>query len=210
MQINLTALKAAALFVSDDKARYYLAGVNLETTRNGVTLTATNGHYLAMVRHDYQGDNDLFETSHWGNFIIPITLVDKIKISKHCDYAEINLDGDKIFISYMGVTYAENKIDGSFPDARRVIPANVSGEIAQFNPSYINLFGKAKSLITGKKDQNLVTIAHNGGSPALVDFVPEDAGFQGFGVLMPYRAAEPLSAPPSWANVISNAVAQAA
>lgn len=207
MQINLKALKTAALFASNEEIRYYLRGVNLETTRNGVTLTATNGHYLAMVRHDYQGDNDLFETSHWGNFIIPITLVDKIKISKHCDYAEINLDGDKIFISYMGVTYAENKIDGTFPDARRAVPAQVSGEIAQFNPAYINLFGKAKALINGKKDQNLVTIAHNGESPALVDFVPDDCDFQGFGVLMPYRAAEPLSAPPSWANVIGTSVA---
>lgn len=210
MQINLKALKTTALFVSNEETRYYLRGVNLETTRNGVTLTATNGHYLAMVRHDYQGDNDLFETSHWGNFIIPITLVDKIKISKHCDYAEINLDGDKIFISYMGVTYAENKVDGTFPDARRVVPASVSGEIAQFDPAYINLFGKAKALITGKKSANLVTIGHNGGSPALVDFVPDDAGFQGFGVLMPYRAAAPLSAPPSWANVIGTSVAQAA
>ena len=207
MQINLKALKTAALFVSDDKARYYLAGVNIESRSDGFVFTATNGHYLAMVRHDYL-DGQVMQT--WDRFIVPTSLIERVKLSRHCDVADIDLNGDAISIHYMGATYTENRVDGTFPDARRVVPASVSGETAQFNPAYINLFGKAKSLITGKKDQNLVTIAHNGGSPALVDFVPDDCGFQGFGVLMPYRAAAPLSAPPSWANVISNAVAQAA
>jgi len=207
MQINLKALKTAALFVSDDKARYYLAGVNIESRADGFVFTATNGHYLAMMRHDYL-DGQVMQS--WSPFIIPTSLIDRIKLSRHCDVADLDLNGDAISIHYMGATYAENKVDGTFPDTRRVVPSSVSGEIAQFDPSYINLFGKAKALITGKKSANLVTIAHNGGSPALVDFVPDDCGFQGFGVLMPYRAAAPLSAPPAWAKVISNAVAQAA
>ena len=207
MQINLKALKTAALFVSNEETRYYLKGVNIESRADGFVFTATNGHYLAMVRHDYL-DGQVMQA--WPNFIVPISLIDRIKLSRHCDVADLDLNGDAISINYMGATYTENRIDGTFPDARRVVPASVSGEIAQFDPAYINLFGKAKALITGKKSANLVTIAHNGGSPALVDFVPDDCGFQGFGVLMPYRAAAPLSGPPSWANVISNAVAQAA
>lgn len=207
MQINLKALKTAALFVSSDETRYYLKGVNIESRADGFVFTATNGHYLAMVRHDYLDGQTM---QAWAPFIIPTSLIERVKLSRHCDVADLDLNGDAISIHYMGVTYTENRVDGSFPDARRVVPASVSGETAQFDPAYINLFGKAKALITGKKSANLVTIAHNGGSPALVDFVPDDAEFQGFGVLMPYRAAETLSAPPSWANVISNAVAQAA
>lgn len=207
MQINLKALKVAALFVSNDETRYYLKGVNIESRADGFVFTATNGHYLAMVRHDYLDGQAM---QNWPQVIIPISLIDRIKLSRHCDVADIDLNGDAISIHYMGATYTENRVDGSFPDARRVVPATVSNEPAQFNPAYVNLFGKAKALITGKKDQNMITIAHNGYLPALVDFVPDDCGFQGFGVLMPYRSNAPMSAPPAWANVVATSVSEAA
>jgi len=210
MRINLKALKVAALFVSSEEARYYLKGVNIESRADGFVFTATNGHYLAMVRHDYLDEDGSSLTMDWPNFIVPISLIDRVKLSRHCDVADLDLNGDAISINYMGATYTENRVDGTFPDTRRVVPASVSGETAQFNPAYVNLFGKAKSLITGKKDQNLVTIGHNGGSPSLVEFVPEDAGFQGFGVLMPYRSNAPMSVPPTWAHVVGTCVAQAA
>lgn len=207
MQINLKALKVAALFVSNEETRYYLKGVNIESRADGFVFTATNGHYLAMVRHDYLDGQTM---QNWPQVIIPISLIDRVKLSRHCDVADIDLNGDAISIHYMGATYTENRVDGSFPDARRVVPATVSNEPAQFNPAYVNLFGKAKALITGKKDQNMITIAHNGYSPALVDFVPAGCGFQGFGVLMPYRSNAPMSAPPTWANVVATSVAEAA
>jgi DNA polymerase-3 subunit beta len=207
MQFNLKALKTTALFVSSEETRYYLKGVCVESRPDGFVFTATNGHFLTMTRHDYL-DGQVMQT--WDRFIIPISLIDRVKLSRTCDVADLDLNGDAISIHYMGATYTENRVDGTFPDARRVIPAKVSGETAQFNPAYIALFGKAKALITGKKAENLVTIAHNGGSPALVDFVPPGEDFQGFGVLMPYRAAECLTAPPSWANVVGSSVAQAA
>jgi DNA polymerase-3 subunit beta len=209
MQINLKALKTVALFVSNEETRYYLMGVNVEARNDGFVFTATNGHYLTMARHDYlDGENE----PDWGPFIIPIGLIDRIKLGRHSDIALIELgsDGLSISINYMGVTYTENRVEGTFPDARRVIPASVSGEAAQFNPSYVALFGKAKALITGKKAENAICICHNGGSPALVDFVPEDAAFQGFGVLMPFRYANPMKAPPAWAKVVGSSVAEAA
>lgn len=207
MQFNLKAVKAAALFVSDDKFRYYLAGVNVESRSDGFVFTATNGHYLAMMRHDYlDGENQ----PNWEQFIIPISLIDRVKLAKASDIAGIEFNGTSISIHYMGVTYTENRVEGTFPDARRVVPASVTNEVAQFNPSYINLFGKAKALINGKKSENAIGISHNGGAPALVDFVPEDAGFQGFGVLMPFRYANPMQSPPAWANVIGCSVSEAA
>lgn len=207
MQINLKALKVTALFVSSEETRYYLKGVHVESKPEGFVMTATNGHYLMMTRHDYENDET---TPTWDSFIVPISLIDRVKLDKRIDYAEIDYDGTKISITYMGATYSENKIDGSFPDARRVVPNSVSNETAQFDPAYIALFGKAKTLITGKKSGNVITISHNGYSPALVDLVPDDAGFQGFGVLMPLRTNKPMSCPPSWANVVGVSVAEAA
>jgi len=209
MQINLKALKTVAMFVSTDETRYYLKGVNIEAQPNGFVMTATNGHYLAICRHDYL---DAETAPDWGPFIIPISLLERVKLGRHSDIASIELaaDGLSVSINYMGVTYTEHRVDGTFPDARRVIPASVNGEAAQFNPSYVALFGKAKALITGKKAENAICICHNGGSPALVDFVPEGATFQGFGVLMPFRWSNPMKQPPAWANVIGSSVAKAA
>jgi len=210
MQINLKALKVAALFVSSDETRYYLKGVCVESRPDGFVFTATNGHYLTMVRHDYLDENGFSLTMKWPHFIIPISLIDRIKLQKVNDIADLDLNGDAISINYMGATYTENRVDGSFPDARRVVPNSVSGEVAQFNPAYIALYGKARSMVTGKRDNNMITVSHNGGSPALVNFMPDGEDFQGFGVLMPYRAAECLTAPPSWAHVVGTSVAQAA
>ena len=57
-----------------------------------------------------------------------------------------------------------------------------AGKLAHFNPAYVAAFGKMKELLTGNKPQ-VLQIHHNGGSPALVDFlgVPEtDDGLRGF------------------------------
>ena len=209
MQFNLRALKTAAMFVSDDKTRYYLGGVNVESRSDGFVFTATNGHYLAMVRHNYL---DGETAPDWGPFIIPTSLIERVKLGKHTDTASIDLgaDGLSISIQYMGATYTEHRVDGCFPDARRVIPSSVSGETAQFNAAYVALFGKAKALITGKKAESFIVISHNGGSPALVDFVPDGEAFQGFGVLMPYRTDKPMQQAPAWADVIGSSVAEAA
>jgi len=207
MQINLKALKVAALFVSSDETRYYLKGVCVESRPDGFVFTATNGHYLTMVRHDYM-DGQVMQS--WAPFIIPISLIERVKLSRHCDVADLDLFDGEVTIRYMGASYTENRVDGSFPDARRVVPNSVSGEVAQFNPAYIALYGKARSMVTGKRDNNMITVSHNGGSPALVNFMPDDQDFQAFGVLMPCRTDKPMSAPPAWAHVVGTSVAQAA
>lgn len=205
MIINLRALKACALFVSKDETRYYLKGVNLSFRHDHVIMCATNGHYLSLMRYtlDDPLDSELPDT------IVPIELIDRIKLHKATDHAELYVDGRRVSITYMGATFQEHAIDGTFPDYRRVIPASVSGETGQFDPSYVALFGKAKTLLTGIK-QPLIGISHNGQSPALVNFVPDEPSLLGFGVLMPVRAQDCLTAPPAWAGVIGASVAQAA
>jgi DNA polymerase-3 subunit beta len=205
MLINLRALKACALFVSKDEARYYLKGVNLQFRRDHVLMCATNGHCLSLMRYalDETLDSELPDT------IVPIELIDRIKLHKATDIAELYVDGRRISITYMGATYQDGAIDGSFPDYRRAIPSRVSGDTAQFDPAYIALFGKAKTLLSGIK-QPLIGVSHNGLSPALISFVPEDKHLLGFGVLMPVRQQDCLTAPPAWASVFGTSVAQAA
>lgn len=210
MMINLKALKAVALFCSKDETRYYLKGVNLQFRSDHVIMCATNGHMLSVIRQAFADPLD----SPIPDTIIPIELIDRIKLHKALDYAELYIDGRRVSITYMGATYQDGSIDGSidgsFPDYRRVIPQTVSGEVAQFDPQYITIFAKAKAMLSGIKTP-LVPISHNGLSPALMDWVVcDDTHVSGFGVLMPHRQQVTLTAPPAWAGVVGSSVAQAA
>ena len=206
MMINLKALKAVALFCSKDETRYYLKGVNLQFRSDHVIMCATNGHMLSVIRQAFADPLD----SPIPDTIVPIELIDRIKLHKALDYAELYVDGRRVSITYMGATYQDGSIDGSFPDFRRVIPQNVSGEVAQFDPQYITIFAKAKAMLSGIKTP-LVPISHNGLGPALMDWCTcDDTHISGFGVLMPHRQQVTLTAPPAWAGVIGSSVSQAA
>ena len=203
MIINLKALKAVALFCSKEETRYYLKGVNLQFRSDHVIMVATNGHYLTALRQtlDEPLDSELPDT------IVPIELIDRIKLSKHLDVAELYVDKGRITITYCGATYADGSIDASFPDWRRVSPSSVSGVAAQFDAAYPALFMKAARMFD-KSAQ--IKIAHNGLNPALVTWLPVESGLDAFGVLMPHRMSEAMTAPPMWAGVIASSVSQVA
>lgn len=213
VSINLNALKVAAMFASNDAVRYYLQGVHVMPRADGLQISATNGHYLTMLLQPYE-DGETAPQWPEGGVIVPLSLLSRVKPDKRVKLATISFNGTTCTLAHMGATYSEGAIDGTFPNVRAVIPRDVSGEVAQFNPDYIAQFGKARAFLTGKKDANLATISHNGGSPALVDYVPAGAGFEGFGVLMPMRISSEgralLTAPPAWALATGEAVAQAA
>ena len=203
MIINLKALKAVALFCSKEETRYYLKGVNLQFRSDHVIMVATNGHYLTALRQSLEEPLD----SPIADTIIPIELIDRIKLTKHDDKAELYVDGHKVTITYMGATYVDGHIDATFPDWRRVSPSSVSGEAAQFDAAYPALFLKAARMFD-KSAQ--IKIGHNGLSPALVSWLPSEAGLDAFGVLMPMRAKDHMTVPPMWAGVIGSSVSQAA
>jgi len=203
MIINLKALKAVALFCSKEETRYYLKGVNLQFRDDHVIMVATNGHYLTAMRQslDEPLDSPIADT------IIPIELIERIKLDKKIDMAELYIDGRRISITYMGATYADGAIDGSFPDWRRITPSSVSGEAAQYDASYAAIYMKAARMFD-KSAQ--IKIAHNGLSPALVTWLPVESGLDAFGVLMPIKSNGALTAPPTWAQVTGSSVSQAA
>ena len=87
-------------------------------------------------------------------------------------------------ISYCNNKIVFNPIDGTFPDWRRVCPAETDGTIAQFNVDYLSDFGAMRKIF-GQKTAGLVCVKHNGGSPALIDLGLDDVEY--VAVLMPFR-----------------------
>jgi len=189
--IDLNLVKTAAFCVSKEETRYYLNGVYITYDKGALISVATDGHRLAAFRHTVSQDAPL---ESFG-VIVPLAIINAIKLNKHDNTGTLeHVDGLKWSISHNGQTVTFDAIDGTFPDWRRIVPTETSGEIAQFNLSYMNDFAKMSKQL-GRSTPN-ANIAHNGGGPAVITFGGE---VDGFALLMPFRdpsgEAQPL---PAW------------
>ena len=207
IEINMRLLKAVALAASTEQTRYYLNGVNLEFNADSVIMCATDGKKLIAgkqkriyTEQTKAGDSD--GAAGEPSLILPLHMIAQIKVGKRSpDYATLTFDGkgdDKLAnralsLKYEGVTVSGAEIDGSFPNARAVIPREVDGVAAQFQPEFLLTFVKAAALCGVTTTP---VVHHNGLSPALVSWLPNDslAGCESFGVVMPLRASDALPA----------------
>ena len=190
--LNIRALRAALVAVSTEETRYYLNGINLEFTPDGVIMAATDGHRMIVLRQPY---GEHAATGAHASVIVPRDLVAKLKV-KHKTLDETTLtigDDGKLLFEHAGEMFGGARVDGNFPDYRRVVPQDLDGKPAQYNPAYLADFAKARQELTGQKaDRDGKTspiVRYNGESPAVVDFAYE-TGFDAFGVIMPLRTTD--------------------
>lgn len=174
---------AAALFTSDEKTRPYLHGVYIEPAEGGgVLLTAIDGIKLF---HAYDPNGVCSVAS--------IVKPEKAKMPPAwakpgaiwIDRAAGAMTHDRTQ-SVMGATILH---DCTFPDYRRVVPKEFSGQVGQFDLAQFAAFAAAARLIDG----GAVRVSHNGNGPALLTF-GERADC--YGILVPFRmGVAPLTLP---------------
>lgn len=194
MQIHLNHLKCANVAASDEQTRYYLNGVHVNIVSQHVEYVSTDGARLIVVRHELSTDSPCVWPA--GGIIIPSKLIERIKISKKADdTAEATIDGNTVTINYCGEIYAAPAIDATFPDWRRVVPDTCSGEIAQFNASYLHDFSKAAKIMG--YETKAPNVSHNGSCAAFVNFLNNNPEL-GFGIIMPIRTNDPITECPAW------------
>jgi len=187
--LSIRALRAVLVAVSSEETRYYLNGINLEFTPDGVIMAATDGHRMIVLRQPY-GEHGA--TGAHASVIVPRDLVAKLKVNKRDGDAMTTLtigDDGRLTFEHAGESFGGSRIDGAFPDYRRVVPQNVSNEAAQYNPAYLADFAKARVELGAeptKKGGASPVVRYNGGSPAIVDFA-YGTSFQAIGVIMPIR-----------------------
>ena len=192
--LNIRALRAVLVAVSTEETRYYLNGINLEFTPDGVTMCATDGHRMIVLRQPY---GEHAATAAHASVIVPRDLVAKLKIKhKTLDTTDLTIGDDgKLTFEHAGEMFggARVAVDGSFPDYRRVVPQDLDGKPAQYNPAYLADFAKARQELTGSKldkdGKGSPIVRYNGLNPAIVDFA-WGTDFQAFGVLMPLRTTD--------------------
>jgi DNA polymerase-3 subunit beta len=140
--------------------RTYLNGIYLEATSLETRLTSTDGCVASMQRADAKGDNEVDGVIR---FIIPRHAVEGVKLHKNLPTVEINDDGGSWGLVDSQTRVSFTPSDAAFPNCRRVLPANLSGEAAQFEPALVGKFAKAaKALGAMYKTLAQVAISHNG------------------------------------------------
>lgn len=181
--IDLKILAAVAKAASKEEARFYLKGVKIEAREKHVAYIATDGHILIAARAERYKDDG---TPLLGDWILPSEVIARYKPAsfKNFSLAILSSNGTKLAIEFNGEKIEFLPIDGAFPDWRRALPSEISGETAQFDPALLSRLSAAGKMFGG---DGRLTIAHNGGGPAIVSFGSgiEDA----FGVIMPLRSA---------------------
>ena len=185
--LNIRALRAVLVAVSTEETRYYLNGINLEFTPDGVVMAATDGHRMIVLRQPY---GEHAATGAHASVIVPRDLVAKLKVKhKTLDTTDLTIGDDgRLTFEHAGESYGGSRVDGSFPDYRRVVPTDLDGKPAQYDPIYLADFAKARKELGGDRTTSPI-VRYNGEGPAVVDFAYE-TGFDAFGVLMPLRTTD--------------------
>lgn len=186
-ELNLNFVKGLAVIIPKSEIRYYLKGLYIEASKGeGVFMVSTDGHRLAIIKDDgFQSDGDY-------SFIIPLeTITQLVKLMDKTDVMALlsyNQTDNQITIQYKGNTIKCAPIDGKFPDFRRIVPAEVSGEAGQYNADYISDFKKMANAINQTKNLECY-IKQNGEQVAIVDICAHkpEHNIYGMGLIMPLR-----------------------
>ena len=193
-------LKAALLCTSTDETRYYLKGVAVQLDGDKLFIVATDGHRLIAMQPEFtieRDDTDPANRAEFGSVIIPADIVKNLKLSKHVNDCTLTIDAGKGSIEHCGTSTGFGFIDGSFPNWRHVIPQTITGELAQFNASYIGDLPKIAKAFDLRDPR--IEIEHNGGSPA---FVALGLPMPYVMLLVPFRGTSDPVALPSWVKTV--------
>jgi len=116
-----------SIAVSHDESRYALTGVLFSVNQQELSMVATDGHRLAVIKrnHDMEfGDTPV-------EVIIPLKAVTEVK--KLCDTDDmisVNLSESQIAFRRDDSVLVSRLIDAQFPDYRQVIPNEIGVTIA--------------------------------------------------------------------------------
>lgn len=175
--IPQNAIKAAVHCMAKKDVRYYLNGCLFDFehgTVNSLYLISTNGHMLSAFRLGLEYLEDE-QTSNFKIIVPRDVMIGAAKVKTGC-VLESMPDG-----RYMLGDIVFSPIEGRYPDYRRVIPTEISGEVSHVSPEYVLAgfnaladFGEKEIRLT--QNGNSCAVVHAGTNFALVAIMPRNVG----------------------------------
>ena len=203
IEIPASDLAVLKLFASKDDLRVFLRGVTMEIGPHETHLFASNGTRLVGFRVVSE-QPDLVEPLR--DIILPIDALPpvpakgtvRITIGDLIDGGYSRSIALQAFLAdgatKVGPTTLGKTLEAPGMDIRRVLSSKLSGETAQFNPTFFADFVKAAKLLG--VNPAFITVTHNGDGPALVTL----GGREDFvGAMLPIRS-DPPKCFPAWAG----------
>lgn len=198
-------LRMLAPFVSKEETRYYLHGIHVEPAKQGIILVATDGHRMGII-HDVDGSaKSPFICAVSKGALAYKAREDALAVFSGqmlgivpAQYARA-VKGPKTAISYAEYIETLGPVDGTYPEWRKVVPAEIKHRLRplSFNARYVADFAKVIEAAGKKTDFGAGFNFYQTGGPtdpvvARTPAVPEFVG-----LLMPMRvdSMEPL---PTW------------
>jgi DNA polymerase III sliding clamp (beta) subunit (PCNA family) len=178
--INIETLRALLPLAAKKDVRHYLNGIYVDFQPAQTIYVATNGHVLGKYV-------EAVENEHVFSVIVPADVVKQLKpkpgTAKWGDLI-FNPETNTARITNPGAgqDFGFTPLDGKYPDYTKVIPAETSGEVAQFDAELLCLFAQVNKSF-GAKFPGRFKLDHNGNAGALVHLSREEFT----GVIMPFR-----------------------
>ena len=160
----------------DAKGRNYLLGLHVELNQTESFLVATDGHVLVAYHHN-EGHND--PDLGMLQFTVPKELLTGLK-PRGAIAISMDDTAKTCTLQQQGASRSANFIADRYPDWRRVIPTEVSGEAALYDPALMVPIAKAAKHLGSLH----CYVTPNGLSGGYVCFGREEI----VGVIMPMRA----------------------
>ena len=182
--LNSYAFKALALTMSKEEVRYYLNGVHFCQEGGKAFFVSTDGHRMLAYNMDHESDSPY-------DAIIPASLVTELGKLKG-SLVTLTFTATEVKAEYDGVTRTESLIDGTYPQWKKLIPANVKEQVAAiYKAEYVGDLKKIATAIHAmygkrltKNSDNGYKIHQCGNDPAPVTF---NCSENWLGVIMPMR-----------------------
>jgi len=177
--MHLTVEQARGLLIAapQNDDRYYLNAV-LFDFKNGRAVV-TDGHALVAVN---------LTTQYLSTDSIIIRREDLAEIAKggkKTDFIEVDFDGTVARLQRGDRTIEVMPIDAHYPDYERIMPKEVSGELAQFNPALVATTEKALRMVLELSTSKVAQLSYNGSSASVLSFT--GYGDKAIAVVMPMR-----------------------
>jgi DNA polymerase III sliding clamp (beta) subunit (PCNA family) len=180
MIIKEGVFSAINSFAAKGDVRYYLNGVMVDSSAEGVFLVGTDGHAIAVARID--------ATPHPARqYIIAGDVCDFIAKNKR---KPIDFDIDAMRFDNINAI----EVDGRYPDWRRVIQYKASDAIAFFDPKFHARVDAAARMIQRKRVAP--TLIRPGGAKG-IGYAQLDADGEVGAWVMPFRESD-LPTHPVW------------
>lgn len=142
--------------VSDDETRYFMNGVYMEQTDDGIVMVATDGRRLSHISKN-PGEG----VPEFQGIIIPPKILQMVKKLASGEGSISLAVGEKnVFCRFENQRISSALIEGQFPNYRRVIPENQSSRL-EINRNELLEALKRVSLLVEKSRRIYVTMAEN-------------------------------------------------